>query len=156
MIKIDLLKNHPHFIPNLANIWYEVLGKIWLPDVAISQVEQKFLNHLNSDSLPITWIALDSHNQPIGMCSLRENDGILPHLTPWLGGLVVSSTYQNKGIGKMLIQAVKQKAKELDFKMLYLFAFDQTIPTYYKNLGWEEISIEEFKNHPVTVMRSDL
>lgn len=27
MIKIDLLKNHPHAIPMLATIWHEVLGK---------------------------------------------------------------------------------------------------------------------------------
>ena len=29
MIKIDLLKNHQNTIPTLANIWHEVLGKIW-------------------------------------------------------------------------------------------------------------------------------
>ena len=39
MFKIDLLKNHPDAIPALANIWYEVLGKIWFPELTIQQTE---------------------------------------------------------------------------------------------------------------------
>jgi hypothetical protein len=31
MINIDLLKNHQNSIPKLAEIWHEVLGKIWMP-----------------------------------------------------------------------------------------------------------------------------
>jgi hypothetical protein len=31
-IEVDLLKNHPHAIPALANIWHEVLGKIWMEE----------------------------------------------------------------------------------------------------------------------------
>ena len=38
MIKIDLLKNHPNAIPALANVWHEVLGKIWVPDVPAYRV----------------------------------------------------------------------------------------------------------------------
>lgn len=39
MIKIDLLKNHTHAIPALANIWHEVLGKIWMPEIGIEEPE---------------------------------------------------------------------------------------------------------------------
>jgi hypothetical protein len=88
MIKIDLLKNHPQVIPILAGIWYETLGKIYVPDVCITQVIKKFEEHLNDTNLPITCVAF-YENKPIGMCSLRENDGIRPDLTPWLGSLVV-------------------------------------------------------------------
>jgi len=53
-IKIDLLKNHPDCIQRLAEIWYEVLGKIWLPEITIEMVTQRFFNeHLNDDTLPI-------------------------------------------------------------------------------------------------------
>ena len=41
MITINLLKNHPNHIQELANIWHEVLGKIWVPDVPIEYVIQK-------------------------------------------------------------------------------------------------------------------
>ena len=154
-IQINLLKDHPDSIPALTKIWFEVLGKIWLPEIPIQHVEQKFITHLNDNTLPITFVAHDG-NKPVGMCSLRENDGIRPDLTPWLASLVVHPSYQKHGIAKLLIDVIKQKADELGFEKLYLFAFDQTIPFYYEKLGWYRISEDEFKGHPVTVMEIKL
>ena len=155
MIKIDLLKNHPTTIPRLAKIWQEVLGSIWVPDVPIERVEQNFLKHLNENIMPLTFIALENGN-PVGMCSLRENDGIRPDLMPWLGSLVVDPAFQQQGIGKMLMDMTKQKAKILGFETLYLFVFDPTIPNYYERLGWQKIGMDEFKGYPVTVMETAL
>lgn len=93
---------------------------------------------------------------PIGMCSLRKDDGVRPDLTPWLGSFVVDPKYQNQGIGKMLIDAVMRKTKELGFEKLYLFAFDATITQYYERFGWKKIGMDEFKSHPATVMEVEL
>lgn len=155
MIKIDLLKNHPNTIPALAHIWHEVLGKIWVPDISVERVIARFTDQLSDQALPITFIALDG-DLPVGMCSLRENDGIRQDLIPWLGSLVVDPKYQKQGIGRMLIDVTVLKAKELGFEKLYLFAFDPTIPEYYERLGWRKISMDEFKSHPVTVMEVEL
>jgi predicted N-acetyltransferase YhbS len=154
-IQISLLKDHPDSIPLLAQIWFEVLGKIWLPEVPIQHIEQKFITHLNDNTLPLTLVAHDG-NKPVGMCSLRENDGIRFDLTPWLASLVVHPFYQNHGIAKLLIDKTKQKATDLGFKKLYLFAFDQTIPFYYEKLGWYKIAEDKFKEHPLTVMEINL
>ena len=151
MITIDLLKNHPQAILALASIWYEVLGKIWAPDIPFERVIAKFEEHLNDQDLPLTFLALDN-DIPVGMCSLRENDGIRPDLTPWLGSLVVDPKYQKQGIGKMLIDATVGKAKKLGFENIYLFAIDSNIPQYYERLGWIKIGMDEFNSHPVTVM----
>lgn len=155
MIKIDILKNHPNTIPTLAHIWHVVLGKIWVPDVPVERVITRLEESRNDQALPITFIALDG-DLPVGMCSLRENDGIRPDLTPWLGSLVVDPKYQNQGIGKMLVDVAVRQAKERGFKKLYLFAFDPTIPEYYERLGWKKIGMDEFKSHPVTVMEVEL
>ncbi|CZL29128.1 GNAT family N-acetyltransferase [Legionella pneumophila] len=151
MVTIDYLKHHSQSIPELAKIWHEVLGQIWVPDVPISRVEENLSNHLNTEQLPLTFIALHEH-KPVGMCSLRVNDGIRSELTPWLGSLVVSPSYQKQGIARQLINRTKKEAQTLRFKNLYLFAFDPTIPEYYSRLGWCTIGIDEFKGHPVTVM----
>ena len=155
MISTDFLKNHPKAIRQLANIWYEVLGKIWAPDVQIEHVITRFEEHMNDETLPISFIALDGEI-PVGMCSLRENDGIRSDLSPWLGSLVVDPKYQKQGIGKMLIDATLKKAKKLEFEKLYLFAFDPTIPEYYASLGWNVIGVDQFKDYPVTVMEINL
>ena len=87
MINIELLKQHQTDVPILAKLWHELLGKIWAPDVSIERVEQKFYEHCNEDKLPLAFVAREN-GQPIGMCALRENDGIRPDLTPWLGSLM--------------------------------------------------------------------
>jgi predicted N-acetyltransferase YhbS len=105
--------------------------------------------------MPLTFIALDN-DTPVGMCSLRENDGIRPDLIPWLGSLVVDPAFQKQSIGKMLMDMTKQKARTFGFETLYLFAFALTIPNYYERLGWEKIGMDKFKGHPVTVMETAL
>ena len=154
MIKIDLLKNHPNAIPALANIWHEVLGKIWMPEIGIEEIESLSYEELNSD-IPLTYIALNGEI-PVGSCTLELNGGIRPDLSPWIGDLVVDPNYQKQGIGKMLLDVAVEKAKELGFEKLYLFAFDPTIPEYYQRVGWKKIGMDEFKSHPVTVMEVGL
>lgn len=154
MITIDLLKNHPASILRCAEIWHEVLGKIWIPEIGIQEIESWYQEWLNQN-MPLAYIALYD-DIPVGACSLQLNDGVRPDLSPWFGDLVVDPKYQKQGIGKMLINAAQNKARELGFGKLYLFAFDPTIPDYYARLGWTKLGMDEFKMHPVTVMGIDL
>lgn len=126
-----------------------------MSDVTVERVIERFSAQLNESGLPITFFAFDGH-KPVGMCTLRINDGIRPELKPWLGSLVVDPFYQKQGIGKRLIDVVMKQAKELGFEKLYLFAFDKTLLDYYAGLGSDKIGIDVFKNHPVTVMEYTL
>jgi predicted N-acetyltransferase YhbS len=150
MITIDLLKNHPGSIPRCAEIWHEVVGKIWMPEIGIEEIEFLCHEELKQD-MPLTYIALNGEI-PVGSCTLELNGGIRSDLGPWIGDLVVDPKYQKQGIGKMLLDTTIEKAKELGFERLYLFAFDPTIPEYYARLGWRKIGMDEFKSHHVTVM----
>ena len=150
MISLDLLKNYPVAIPALATIWHEVLGKIWMPEIGIEEIESLYYEELNR-GMPLTYIALYGEI-PIGSCTLELKGGIRPDLGPWIGDLVVDPKYQKQGIGKMLIDAIINKAAELGFHKLYLFTFDPTITEYYTRLGWKKIGMDEFKTNPVTVM----
>lgn len=155
MIVIDLLKNHPQAIPRLANIWYEVLGSIWFPEVCAEEIARRLSERLNEDTIPLALVALNA-GQPVGMCSLRENDGVRPDLVPWLGSLVVDPRSQKKGVGRSLIDTAKKKARNLGFEKLYLLAVDPTIPDYYTRLGWSTIGMDEFRGYPVIVMEIGL
>mgnify|MGYP002378924524 CR=1 FL=1 len=154
MITIAYLKQYSDCIPKLAKIWHEVLGKIWMPEIGIEEIESLYYEELNQE-MPFTYIALYDEI-PVGSCTLQLNEDIRPDLGPWIGDLVVDPKYQKQGIGKILVDAAVEKAKELGFEKLYLFALDPTIPEYYRRLGWKKIGMDEFKSHPVTVMEISL
>jgi GNAT superfamily N-acetyltransferase len=150
VIKIELLKNYPHAISAISRIWYEVLGKIWMPEIGVQEIEAGYYEEFNHDIM-ISYVAL-YEEIPVGSCTLQLNDGIRPDLGPWISDLLVDSKYQRQGIGKALLNAASMKAKDLGFRTLYLFAFDDSTAEYYHQLGWEKIGIDKFKSHPVIVM----
>lgn len=155
MIKIDLLKNHPNTISALAQIWHEVLGKIWFPELTIQEIESLTYDELNHPNETTSFVAL-CDEIPVGFCTLKVKEALRPDLGPWLADVVVAPKHQKQGIGKMLIDVAALKAKELGFKKLYLFAFDPTISEYYQRFGWKKIGMDEFKSHPVIVLELEL
>lgn len=155
MIKIDHLKNHPGTIPILAQIWYDVLGKIWFPELDVQQILSLTYDELNNPNETTSFIALYD-GIPVGFCTFKRQEEFRPDLGPWLADLVVAPKHQKQGIGKMLVDTVRRNAKDLGFKKLYLFSFDPNIPEYYEHLGWRKIGMDEFKSRPVTVMEVEL
>lgn len=150
-IAIKLLPEVPFSIPDLAQIWLDVLGSIWMPDTKKSEIEAWLQANLSEGSMPHTYVAF-AGDIPVGMCSLGENDGIRADLAPWLISLVVTKDYQKQGIGRMLIQANLEHAKLMGFQQVYLFAFDKIVVEYYLALDWQVIDKDTFAGHPVTVM----
>lgn len=157
MINVDVkfLAECPECIPELSQLWFDEIGKQWIPNSNNQAAEENFQMHLNSDSLPLTIVALH-HNKPIGMCSLRRDDGIGDALTPWLASLIVHPHYRGQGLGETLIECVKQQAVALGFDKLYLLALDPTIPEWYSRLGWKSIGFDKLYHHPITVMGIEL
>jgi N-acetylglutamate synthase-like GNAT family acetyltransferase len=154
-IGIKLLADCQQHIPYLAQLWYEQIGKEWVTNANIEDAKQKFTLHANTNQLPMTFVA--THNdQPIGMASLRANDGLQSLFTPWLGALIVDPNYRQQKIGEQLINTIKQQAFIFGHKKLYLLAFDPTIPHWYKKLGWEPIGTDKLCGHPVAVMSINL
>jgi hypothetical protein len=80
-ITIDFLKNNPDSIKRCIEIWTKEGGSAWWPGYTVEGLKKKFDAHQNIDSLPLTLVAY-SGNIPVGICSLRENDGLKNTLTP--------------------------------------------------------------------------
>ncbi len=138
---ITYLKNYPEHVPLLARWAFNAWGQ-YNPNSIIERAKSKLEEHLNDDKLPLTMIALRDH-KPIGMCSLRVNDGIRPDLSPWLGSLFVEPSARGQGVGEQLIRAVIEKAQNMRYSNLYFLTFDDTLPKWYEKLGWKLIGIDE-------------
>lgn len=154
-IEIQMLADCQEHIPYLAKLWYEQISKHWVPNASIERATENLLKHVNKNQLPLTLVALEN-SKPLGMASLRENDGIQPHRAPWLGILVVDPMQRGQKIGEQLIEAINGKAHVFGYERIYLLAFDPTIPSWYAKLGWMAIDKDELFGHQVSVMELKL
>jgi len=154
-LKIKLLADCPEYISPLAYLWFNELGKAWIPNASVERAKETYRTHANKDIMPMTFVAI-YENKPIAMASLREDDGIGNHFSPYLGSLIVHPDYRRRGIGELLINLVKQQAKVMGHDKLYLIALDPTLPNWYTRLGWKYIGMDKLYHHPVTVMEIEL
>jgi len=154
-IKIAYLKEYQEYVPALGQWSFDTWSKFNPTSTRKGQIE-KFKAHCNIDTLPLTLVALDEMDRLLGMCSLRESDGIRPDLTPWLASLFVVPSHRNKKIAEKLIAATKRVAKEMGFDILYLLTFESSLNAYYARHGWELIGNDKLNEHPVSVMETKL
>lgn len=150
-IEIKNLLDCQEHLPVLAELLYQEISRHWVKDSSVSKAMDKLTMHLNRNSMPLALVAL-SDGKPIGMACLRETDGIMPGVSPWLGSLVVDPTKQGMGVGRRLIESVKSQARIFSYDKLYLLALDRTIPNWYARLGWMHIGDDVLFGHPVSVM----
>lgn len=150
-IEMKYLVDCQQHIPALATLWYEEISRHWVADASIAKAEERLISHLNKDKMPLAIVAIHNDN-PVGMACLRETDGIQPGVTPWLGSLVVNPEFRGAKIGEILIETVKTEARLHGYQILYLLAFDPTIPKWYSRLGWERVGEDVLLGHTVTVM----
>jgi len=150
-IELKLLADCKEHITALATLHYNELARHWVPNASIEKAKLWLSKHLNHEELPLTLVALYD-NKPIGMASLRINDGLELDYAPWLGSLVVDPAFRSLKVGEYLIDSIKNKTHNFGYSKLYLLAFDKTLPKWYTKLGWVEIGKEPYLGHSVTVM----
>jgi len=150
-LEIKLLADCPEYIPQLAQLWFNEIGKQWIPNASVERAMETYKTHLNHESMPLTFVAIVDNN-PVAMTSLRENDGIREDLTPWLGSLIVHPYFRRQRVGERLIDLTKERARAMGYEKLFLLALDPSIPNWYTRLGWLYIDTDKLYHHPVTVM----
>lgn len=131
---ISLLADHSGFIETLAP-WIAAQWRPILPHLTAEHCAAKLHTHLNSNALPIAWVAHEG-THVLGTASLRIHD--LPggeDLTPWLGGVYVAPEFRNHGVGTALCSvAERQATSRFGTSTLYLFTLDKQ--TWYRKRGW--------------------
>lgn len=150
---IQNLKNQPQYIPTLA-AWHH---HEWWSLNPGSSIEQRICDmqiYLNADFIPSTFIASESELLGSAAIVAHDMDNKL-ELTPWLASVFVAPAYRNQGIGSELVKVVMEKAQQAGIEMLYLFT-SASREAFYRKLGWEVFSKEEYYGNAVSIMRVDL
>src|SRR5438445_10697896 len=119
VVRISYLIEHPEYIPQLAQWFFEQWGSILGEKTPEARIK-KLKTHMNRDKLPIAWVA-HANGQLLGTAALRVHDlEGREDLTPWLGGVFVGSHFRRQGIGAALCATVVDKARSRGMQTLYL------------------------------------
>ncbi len=151
---IKNLNEFIEFIPLLAEWHFRQWGD--LTGAASEEAYRKLLSgHAVSQGLPTTLLALKD-NFLLGSVNIVQSDlGIRRELTPWIAQLSVSLEHRGQGIGSALVSAAIAQARDLGFKVLYLYT-SGTLPLYYESLGWKRRETLYYKGKERTVMEVKL
>jgi predicted N-acetyltransferase YhbS len=149
-LQIDYLVNHREHIPTLA-AWFMAHSPEFFRNASLSDVEREhFKSRLNTDSLPISFIALKDSLAVGTIALLVESVTTHTHLSPWLGGLHVHPQYRHRGIGMSLVAHALKKAGALGFKRVY--AGISSAEERYEADGWRVRERVIYCGKPLAVM----
>lgn len=152
-MEIRDLAECPEHIPVLAGWFHAEWGRI-VPGGTVEGFRDRLLTHLGRDALPLAMVALDGE-APVGTVSLRPAEmASRPELGPWLGGMYVRDDARGRGLGEALVRAAEQRAREMGYGELYLFATDRE--AFYRRLGWTVVGPAEHYGERCVLMRTGL
>ena len=134
-VKIESICENLIFLENVTRWIYEEFVRPYRDDLTYEELVLKEKNFIN-ETWPIRFVAIVD-DKCVGTVSIVDNDLKCSNYTPWLSGLYVDVPYRNKKIGEQLIEHVKNFAKSLGYKELFLRT--EHASGYYKRLGWQYI-----------------
>jgi GNAT superfamily N-acetyltransferase len=150
-MRIDYLLYHQGHIPTLAS-WFKALNVEFFINQSLNDVAREhFESRLNTDSLPISFIALAGEQAAGTIALLIKSVTTHTHLTPWLGGLHVHPEFRHKGLGMSLVAHGLKKAVELGFDCVYA-GISQAEERYVAD-GWRVLERVTYCGKPLSVMR---
>lgn len=112
----------------------------------LAQVQGK----MNTDRIPIAFVALDDDHGIVGTASLIRDDLEGDPRNPWLASVYVPPEHRNKGIASALVRTVEDAARRIGYDRLYLFT--STAPSLYASLGWRALEQRDYRGEHIQVM----
>ena len=153
MVRIELLADHPDWVPLIAQWHWDEWGHLD-PEGSLEKWTDALAGRSNRDKIPMTLVAVEN-GKPIGSASLEEHDmETRKDLTPWLSGVYVKSACRQRGIASRLLQAALAKARHLGVETLYLYT--RSASGLYQKFGWVGFENCQYQGREVTIMACQL
>lgn len=153
-MKVIDLKLAPQHIPQLAEWHHQEWAHLSSADATVTTLIEQMREYLSDAAIPKMFICEEA-NQVMGSSSLTAADmDTRTDLSPWLANVYVNANHRNKGLGKLLVNAVIEHARAIGLQKIYLFTADKA--DFYQALGWSMISQENYKGEMVTIMEYQL
>jgi GNAT superfamily N-acetyltransferase len=147
------LSNAPEYVDAIAqmnyNAWRDTLNYL-----SLDYWQNFYRRAADSDGreLPISFVSFKG-SRVSGTISIDHQDDLegFPDYSPWICALVVDPIFRGRGIGTSLMRAACERVRELEYRVAYLWTFDQV--EMYSNLDWAVTESVEHCGRRATVMR---
>lgn len=149
MRRIEYLQRHSAAIPVMAAWFHREWGHFY-PERSLQDVEQLIAERTHTDRIPLTLVAYDDEELVGSVCLKQYDMDDRRDLTPWLAGLYVKASRRGEGIGRQLVAAIEQRARELGIETLYLFT--PASEGFYRQLGWTWQEDVTYHGYAATIM----
>jgi len=149
-MKIRSLADCPRLAPVIAQWHFAEWGHLY-PGGTVAGWLDHVRTRMNTDRIPMTMVALDDGEEPVGTAALTERDmETRSELSPWLGGIYVVPAARGRGVASALVRELIGRAADLGVRDLYLYT--NGAEGLYEKLGWKLLSREPYMGREVTVM----
>lgn len=153
-LRIELLKNCPEVIPELAE-WEYQDWHLYDTSLTREKLIEEFNQSLNDDKLPLTLVAFRS-DIPIGVISLTAKSepefSDLEDGNPWGGSFHVIPTERARKLGENLAAVAVHIAKKLGHSKIHFFTSNPRVVNWYTRRGAQVLETRPYRNHVVTMM----
>lgn len=117
--------------------------------------EQKSLEAFTSDQTEQVALVAKLDGVLAGTCLLVRSEREPCHpVSPWLAGLYVTLEYRRQGVGRVLVKAIEDQARQRGRRRLYLYT--RSAANYYERLGWSTLGQTDWKGLPTALMMREL
>lgn len=114
----------------------------------LSADKSQFQVLMTIDNLPVATGGLYNH---VGLLDREPKFKVYKY---WLALVYTTPENRNKGLGALLCDNIKDKAKDLGLKDIYLFT--HTAESLYKRLGWQQLERLALGGKDIVVMKKEL
>jgi len=117
--------------------------------------EIKRLEDFVADGAQQVALVANCDGVPAGTCLLAPQELAPCHpVSPWLAGLFVAPDYRRQGIGRALVHAIEEQARQRGNRHIYLYSDDAV--AYYEKLSWRIVEQTVWHGFPMALMARDL
>lgn len=134
--------------------WHHAEWEHLNPGKTLEMRIEEMQEYLEGKPVPRTFV-FKNGDQLMGSAAIIESDmNTRPELKPWLASVYVEKEFRKRGIGSKLVKQIMKYAREIGIETLYLYTEHEE--SLYEKLGWERISIDEYMERHVVVMKTNL
>jgi GNAT superfamily N-acetyltransferase len=150
--RIELLADHPDLIGAVGELRWQEWALVDPDRPELAAWVDVTARESGRAGLPVTFVAIDEAGAAAGAVGLGQFDpDERRDRSPWVLGMIVRSESRGRGVGRLLLDALRAWASERRYERLWVATGDPAV-SFYQACGWTAAETFERPGGTVTVL----